>query len=398
MKREGYRSTAKGKSSFQGSRFAPLIAILLSLLLLVGGGYTLIRLLPRVQKELNALEPDLSCIGLEPTPEPTPSPTAEPSPTPILGYQQGLFGQDLAKLQQEIVVGEYQYAADFSYRDGKLYFAAGNYHTDGDASFVRILSVDLANGSKQYFSVEQSFRTIRSPRVNEDWIVYLDAQGQGGGYLRCLDRHSGENKILKTVYTGIPELCLGENTVYWLERTGSRRFKLFGCDLSSGESVTLAMVESHAAVVSKPYLQGDKLYYVADRGELLCYQLTSGEQTVVDTQGLPVHDPKSNGRELAFMSGYHGYDSQLWYIDSSGTLRKIADAPVDFDIGEDFVAYSDYDKCYVYFFSDGSTFSITRSAEQSQLIGAGGKYVYWLDVTWRDKDIIEYMQVTGFEE
>ena len=96
---------------------------------------------------------------------------------------------------------------------------------------------------------------------------------------------------------------------------------------------------------------------------------------------------------IAFLTGNHGYDSDLCYLDIEGNLHTAAKGVADFAIGDFFLAYGDMDKVYVYFFSDGSTFCITRSGEKAQFLGAGGEHVWWMDVTWRDKDILEYMEI-----
>ena len=69
----------------------------------------------------------------------------------------------------------------------------------------------------------------------------------------------------------------------------------------------------------------------------------------------------------------------------------VASGVYDFFLGDTFIAYNRYDRNYVYFPADGTTFCTTRSKESSMLLCAGEKYIVWMDVTWRDKDISEYM-------
>ena len=390
--KQEHKSTKHRRRSLKGSPLGPWVLLCVCVLLLGSGLWIFIRFAPGwIEQAVNA-EPDLSCLGLEATPTPAPTSVPTPAPTPEPGADQPLYGADLGKLQKEIVVGEYQYGADFSYWQGQLLFAAGNYHQDGDASFVRCILTDLETGEKTYLSPAQSYKSIRYPCANEKWLVYLDVQGQGGGNLRVWNRQTGESRILKTVHMGVPYLTLWEDTVFWTERTGSSRFKLFACDLTTGESVTLAVLENSAAAVSRPFAYEGMLLYVGEDGVLRKLTLTTGKTEKLDT-GVFVHDPKTNGREIAFLTGNHGYDSDLCYLDAEGNLHTAAKGVADFAIGDFFLAYGDMDKVYVYFFSDGSTFCITRSGEKAQFLGAGGKYVWWMDVTWRDKDILEYMEI-----
>lgn len=392
MKRDHtYKSTHR--RGIQRWRLYPLLSLLAAFVLLGGGLFVLFVYGPGWIDNVVNTPPDFVALGLmSPTPSPTREPVVTPAPSPVPGAGQALHTADLVSLQQEIVVGEYQYAADFACYEDELIFAAGNYNTDGSASFVRAITVDLTTGKKTYLSLPQSYRSIRYPRKNDNWLVYLDAQGQGGGMLRCRNLVTGEDKILKTIHMGVPRLTLWEDTVFWVERTGSSRFKLFGCDLNTGESVTLELLENSEAGVSAPDADEGILVYVNDMGQLVKLDLSTGVKKKTDT-GTYVHDPKTNGREIAFLTGNHGYDSDLVYMDVLGELHTVAQGVADFAIGDRFLAYGDMDKCYVFFFSDGSTFCITRSEEENQFLGAGESYVWWMDVTWRDKDIIEYMAV-----
>lgn len=125
---------------------------------------------------------------------------------------------------------------------------------------MRCILTDLETGEKTYLSPAQSYKSIRYPCINEKWLVYLDVQGQGGGNLRVWNRQTGESRILKTVHMGVPYLTLWEDTVFWTERTGSSRFKLFACDLTTGESVTLAVLETAPQPFPGPLLMRGCFY------------------------------------------------------------------------------------------------------------------------------------------
>ena len=72
-------------------------------------------------------------------------------------------------------------------------------------------------------------------------------------------------------------------------------------------------------------------------------------------------------------------------------VTTVATGVIDFWIGDTFLAFNRYERNYVYFPADGTTFCTTRRDELAMLIGAGERYLIWMDVTWRDKDISEYM-------
>lgn len=378
-----------------GTRFGPLVQVLLTLLLLGGGAYAFVRFgLPAI-RDASERPLDLSCLGVS-TPAPvTPAPTAVPTPTPLPGTDRTIYGVDLSRVQHEILIPEYQYASDFAVYGDTIYFVVGNYTADGTAAFTRLILYDTVARHATYLPLELTYKSIRHPQMNARWIVYLDALSSGGGQIRVYDRRTGESRVLKTVHLGLPTLALWQNTVFWVERTGTSRDKLFGCDLKTGESVTLELFSSEDAGISSISVAEGKLVYVSGSGTLKTLDLTTGE-TKTDHFGLTVHDPKTDGKIVAFLTGYHGEDSSLVYVNEAGDLITVAEGVADFALSDGAIVYGELDRTYVYFLDDGSTFGLTRPSESALFLGAGGDYAIWMDVTWRDRDIIEYMHLNDF--
>ena len=339
---------------------------------------------------------DLSCLGFAtPTPIPSPTPTPRPSPTPQPGMDRTIYGVDLSRVQHEILIPEYQYATDFSVLGDTIYFAVGNYTADGTAAFTRLILYDTVAQHATYLPLELTYKSIRHPQMNEKWIVYLDALASGGGQIRVYDRGTGENRVLKTVHLGLPTLALWEDTVFWVERTGTSRDKLFGCDVRTGESVTLELFSSEDAGISSISAADGKLVYVSGPGTFKTLDLITGE-TREEHFGITVHDPRTDGRIVAFLTGDHGEDSSLVYVNEAGDLITVAEGVADFALADGAIVYGELDRTYVYFLDDGSTFGLTRPSESALFLGAGGDFAIWMDVTWRDRDIIEYMHLNDF--
>ena len=398
MKKTGEKQPKKRRRPLplRGTRLGPLLQALLTILLLGGGLYAAVRFGLPVLREASDRPADLSCLGFgTPVPSPSPSPTPRPTPTPVPGTERTIYGVDLARVQHEILIPEYQYAGDFSVWGDTILFVVGNYTTDGTAAFTRAILYDTREQHATYQRLALSYKSIRHPRMNDRWIVYLDALSSGGGQLRSFNRETGENRILKTVHVGLPTLALWEDTVFWVERTGTGRDKLFGCDLGTGEAVTLEIFENTDAGVSTVSAGGGKLVYTAGPGVLKTLDLKTGK-TREDRFGITVHDPKTDGRIVAFLDGYHGEDSTLVYVDEDGQLVTVARGVADFALADGAVVYGELDRTYVYFLDDGATFCLTRPSESAMFLSGGGDFAIWMDVTWRDRDIIEYMHLNDF--
>ena len=320
------------------------------------------------------------------TPEPTPEPTRDPYP------DHALYNADLKSVQTEIVIPEYQYAADVGVYSGTLYAAIGNYTQDGTAAFVRLLLYDVSAHKQKYLSLPLTYKSIRFPVMNDRWIVYLDAAANGGGQMTAYNRATKETRVLKVVHTGLPKPVIDGDTAFWIERTGQSRDKLFAVDLLTGESATLAIYDGASYALSKPFAFEGTLLYVAPDGQLTGLNLSSGASETIKPDASYVHDPQMNADGIAFLDSDHARNGHVLWYDGQTTTEVVSGA-VDFVLGNGFIAYSRFNKNYVYYYGDGTTFCTTRSDETAILLGGGEDVIAWMDVTWRDKDIMEFMTV-----
>lgn len=383
-----YRSTGKVGKYLTRFRIMPWIELLLVLGFLVALGWAIWKFaIPFFNNLGNHV---YSCQKTVETPVPvTPAPTPEPTRDPYPDH--ALYNADLRSAQTEIVIPEYQYATDVGVYHGTIFAPIGNYTQDGTAAFVRLLLYDTAARKQTYLRLPLTYKSIRFPAMNDDWIVYLDAAANGGGQMTAYNRETGEARVLKVVHTGLPKPVIYGNTAFWIERTGQNRDKLFAVDLNSGESATLVIFDGGPYALSKPFLFGSTLLYVAPDGTLTALDVETGSSETVPVAGY-VHDPQMNADGIAFLDSDHAEDGHILWYDGKTTVEVIEGA-VDFVLGNGFIAYSRFDKNYVYYYGDGTTFCTTRSGETAMLLGGGEDVIVWMDVTWRDKDIMEFMTV-----
>ena len=382
-----YRSTGKAASRFSRFRIAPYLEILLGLGLLAALGWAVWTYGVPFFRGLSSHA--YSChepATPSPSPEPTPEPTHDPYP------DHALYDADLRSMQAEIVIPEYQYTADVTVYKNSILCAAGNYTPDGTAAFVRALLYNTDTKKATLLPLPLQYKSIRFPAMNERWIVYLDAAANGGGRMMAYERKTKQAHALKTVHTGLPRPVVWQDTAVWIERTGQSRDKLFAVDLETGESATLAIYDNSPYALSDPFLYGSTLLYVAPDGTLTKLDLYSGASAAVPVEASYVHDPQMNADGIAFLDSDHAADGSLWFTDGKTTV-EVAKGAADFAMGDGFIAYARYDKNYVYYYGDGTTFCTTRSDETAMFLAAGGRTLVWMDVTWRDKDIMEWMTV-----
>ena len=384
-----YRSTGKIGKRLTRFRIVPYLEILLVLGFLAALGWATWTYGIPYLKGLS--EQVLACRKEPPTPVPvTPVPTPEPTPDPREVHPFG--SADLRTASTEIVVPEYQYTTDVSVYGDTILAAVGNYTPDGTAAFVRLLLYHTNTKTQKLLALPLVYKSIRFPTMNGRWIVYFDAAANGGGRVVAYRQDTKEARELKTVHTGVIRPVVYQNTAFWIERTGQSRDKLFAVDLETGESATLAVYDGSPYALSKPYIYGSTLLYVAPDGALTALNLETGASETIAVDAAYVHDPQMNADGIAFLDSDHAKDGRLLWYDGAETIEVIG-GPVDFALGDGFIAYSRYDKNYVFYYGDRATLSATRDDETAMLLAAGGRTIVWLDVTWRDKDILEYMTV-----
>jgi outer membrane protein assembly factor BamB len=385
-----YRSTGKIGKRLKRFRIVPWLELLLALGFLAALIFLLVKYAVPKMRELS--ERFVSCQqDAPPTPVPTEAPPT-PVPTPDPYPNHALYSADLLSLQTEIVIPEYQYATDVTVSNGTICAAVGNYTQDGTAAFVRLMLYTLRTNRYTLLPLPLEYKSIRFPAVSPRWVVYLDSAANGGGRMMAYDLNRKEARILKVVHTGLPKPVLYQNTAFWIERTGETRDKLFAVDLETGESATLAIYDSSPYGLSRPFVYQNTLLYVAPDGKLTKMNIDTGKTETVPVGADYIHDPQMNADGIAFLDSDHRKDGRLLWYDGTETVEVISGA-VDFALGNGFIAYSRYDKNYVYYYADRTTFCTTRKDETAMLLGGGEDVIVWMDVHLRDKDIMEFMTV-----
>jgi len=330
-------------------------------------------------------------------PTPTPAPTARPTATPI-----PLSTANLDSVQTEIVLSgyeEYHWFGDPYYYGGKILFTAGKL-VDGSVRMNKLISYDIATKQCEEVSYTLSNGHFMFPVFNDQWLVYLDAKADGGGYIMaCSLSDSGKKPfIVKEVYAGQPEIMLDGDNIAWTERTGTRMDKLFVCDLNTLESTTLEMFSNSYYGQSKPsFHEGALVWASSDSQSNDAINITSAINYIKRSDsmigsyspGTYVHDPKFNGQYFAWLDGHHNPEASL-YVSMGRECKKIDSGVTDFDLCGDFIAYGKDEAIWVYSFTDQKTYRLTPDRERTQFLNASGGVVMWMDVTSREKDIIKY--------
>lgn len=393
----GKRNYRRRSNSLRASNWGPVLALLGTVLGVLG----LVALIVFV-----GLPKLLPLVGIDYTapfaPTPTPAPTPRPTPTP---NPMDLF--DASAAVTEVVfdaASDYKWFSDPYFYHGDLVLAAGKL-VDSKAVMLDLYLYHPESRSAEKFNLSLTNTHFLFPKFNDKWLVYLDANADGGGLLTVVDRTDASARpvVIKEIYTGQPEPMLDGDYVAWTERTGTRMDKLFLCDLNTLETVTVHMFSNNPYGQSLPSLRDGLLVWADaessgsadsdDRSVIYQAEFNSSGKFTTYSPGGYVHDPQSNGIYTAWLDDPHGPDTNLYFQKNGGTPALIASGVVQFGLGQDFVAFSKEEAIWLYRFDNQKTYQLSGTYEKAMFLGVSDNRVIWMDVTSRERDIIKFSQV-----
>lgn len=325
------------------------------------------------------------------TPVSTPAPTPTPHPMEFF---------DATDAQREVVfdgANDYTWFGDPYFHDGVLAISAGRLvNSKAVMQSLFFFDTNTDSTSAQLSDIALQNTHFMFAKFNADWLVYLDANLDGGGMLMAHNRTAGTFPVMiKQIYTGQPEPFLEGNIVVWTERTGSKMDKLFVCDLSSMETVTLHMFNNSIYGQSKPHIANGTIIWAGESENTNTSSIYSinvnGGSISTYSPGTIVHDPQTNGAFTAWLDGPHGLETALYYSARGGSAELVATGVVEFGIADDFVAYSKDQSIYVYMFLTRKTYQVTPERELAQLLGVSDNRIIYMDVTTRERDVVKYI-------
>jgi hypothetical protein len=337
--------------------------------------------------------------------EPTPMvATPSPSPSPHL-----VQTTDLATLQKEIVLKQ-KYISDPLFSGGEVYFTGGTDEAGGP-KMNNLYKYNVEDNTEEKIGdmgIEND--DLFTPRVNDNWIVWLDHKRSGGGYIKAISRKgSGTPFVVKRYYTGKPDLQLSGDLVAWVERTGTSMDKLFVLDLTSRESAVLDVFKNSVFGTSDASMSGDELIWAnldpEQSGQDAGKTGLNGAIYSVRLDGMGgkpniyrpityVHDPITNGKVYAWIDSNHGPEANLYISIERGPSEKIDTGVLNYALGDEFVAYSKDNAIYVYFWDTKVKQCIIPDREQAMFLGVSENKVLWYDITVRERDILKYAPVS----
>lgn len=355
-----------------------LIAIIALVLL------TIYVIVPKVQEWTTPKveeQPDLSVPIITPQPE-----------------DQG-FDDDIKEvlLTYNIIASPVKYGDEIAYVSGK--------DKDGFSSLGKVLIYNTKDKTtSEVAGITKQNDNLLELQMNERWIVYLDSKEMGGGLICAYDRQKNTGFVMKEYRLAMPKVRLSGDKVVFTEQTSAQKDKVFLYDLNTQESVAMALMRGIPSyVTSAPDICESEVVWAGKdpnahddkKNAIYSYPLTgtAGEQPSIFATETVVHDPMTNGRVRAWSDALKEPEvTQLYISVDGGAAIKVDEGVVEYDLGENFVAYTKGEVLYAYFWEDNRRVQVSKEGEKAMLAHASEDSVVWFDITdeTRSRDILKY--------
>ena len=329
------------------------------------------------------------------TATPTPSATITPIATPIAR-------DDMSETATELTLEYKSVNNPFIYGSTMIFASCDKLESDSLPD--RLVLFDMGTGTAtEVAGIEKKNNCLLEPKMNENYIVYLDCKSEYGGSVCGVDIASGEVFIMRDYLYGMPKVSLSGQYAVWMQQTGKGTDRLYVYDMAARESVELETLVNTYFSYSAAYASEDAIVYVQPEGESgMTTQGTSSASTNAEIVVVPLepggdakaehflpgmfaYNPKINGDNIVFLNGTGNAASELMLTQKSGTTYSapisIAKGVLNYDVGDGYVVYTLDDVVHIYYFEDGSTGRLSSEATRTMLGSANGKDVVWYDIT-----------------
>ncbi len=318
---------------------------------------------------------------------PTPTPSFAPSFTPP--PKQTLTAEDVAALSQVTDIAHRSVNNPCVYLN-EIAFSTGE-EKKLNPPLKEIAIYDIMTQTTHILSnVDTRFDNLLSPKLNENWVAYLDVNTKGGGAIWAYNRSKEQPFIVREYFYGMPKITLDGDYLAWITQTGPATDKLYLCHLPTNEVTVVQVFNDNPTALSGVHMANGELVYALPEGEakegifnaqIVRMKLTTPTQKSTLTPSMYVFEPKTNGRDIVFLDLNRSPEANLMLC-INGDMPQIIDKGVlNYDIGDGFVAYTKDESVYIYFIEDEFKATLNDQKLRGILASVWAKMVVWYDIT-----------------
>lgn len=337
-------------------------------------------------------------FGPQETPEETAADTtATVAPTPSAPP---IAKEDMSQGAKELII-DYKSINDPYVFGNEVVFSTGNpLQAAPELTTIAVYYMDTEQTS-EISGIVKKYISLFEPKINDNYIVYLDCKTEYGGAVCGYDKNTQEMFVMREYIYGKPKVTLVGDYALWMQQTGNATDKLYLYHLPTKESVVIEDFINTPFSISAPFMSDESVIFVQPSGETPLKKDTSGSmdaeiriiplkdngdsQSVFFLPDTYVYDPMIQGDNIIFIDGNRDENSRLMLCtkdnDTYTAPEVIAQGVLNYKVGDGFVAYTKDEGIYIYYFEDASTGRLSSDNTRALLSSANGKDVVWYDVT-----------------
>ena len=102
--------------------------------------------------------------------------------------------------------------------------------------------------------------------------------------------------------------------------------------------------------------------------------------------------PMTNGKAIIWCDNFASANANLYLSQDDAMPKKLGENVSGYGIADNFVAYCQNGRIYIYYLATGELAQLSKSTEYAMLAGVSNHGVTWFDITDenRERDILKF--------
>ncbi|MDL2238372.1 hypothetical protein LJC56_11215 [Christensenellaceae bacterium OttesenSCG-928-K19] len=237
-------------------------------------------------------------------------------------------------------------------------------------------------------NVEKKYDNLLNPVMSGDVAVWIDSMVNGGGRIVGYDLAKNKQFVIKEYGYAIPALSIDGDILTFMQWAGDTTQRLYAYNIKTREAVTIRLFDTETGNSAADVSATDLVWseYRPDGGgtsATLKRIVFSGDTSRFENYdlGTDVYEPKTNGKDIVFATTRDITSGNLMLSTGGSEPVKIAENVLNYDLGDNFVAYTKDDTIYISYTNQQKTVAITTEITKNLLVSVTGNGITYYDIT-----------------
>lgn len=236
-------------------------------------------------------------------------------------------------------------------------------------------------------NVNKKYDNILETKLSGNYAVWVDSMTNGGGRICAYDMAASQMFVVKEYAYAIPDLSISGDYLAFMQVAGPDSRRVYLYNLKTRENVTVRYYSTQDQSSGDVSVSANDIvwseYSTGNLAQLqrLVLQSPAAQYENPDF-GSSLYGPKTNGKDIIFSTKKIPDQGNLMLSAAGGQPVQIAQSPVQYEIGQNYVVYMKDQKLYAYGINNTmKTSELTSQATRGILASINGNKVCFYDTT-----------------